>query len=509
MRFPALLMIVCLLCAAASPAPHSYFQIQVIDDQTQRGVPLVELETVNNQRYITDSNGIVAFYEPGLMDQPVFFSIRSHGYEYRKDSFGYAGVTLTPTSGASARISIKRLNVAQRLYRVTGQGIYRDSFLTGDAVPLKQPVLSGKVLGQDSVMAVPYHNRIYWFWGDTNKPSYPLGHFGTSGATSLLSSQGGLDPSRGVDLTYFVDKDGFSRKMVPLPDPGPVWIDGLLTVPDSTGRERLLTHYCRMKDLGTVLEHGLAVFNDDTQAFEKLQQLDMAKRWQCPRTHPFRVKDNNQEYFYFPTPFPTVRVLADYAHVTDPGAYEAFTCLRPGSHYDKSAAQLDRTADGQLIYTWKRNTSPIGQKEERELIAAGLLKPDEAHFQTRDIDTQKPISMHGGSVYWNNFRQRYIMIAVQQGGISSYLGEVFFSESPSPTGPWLLAKKILTHDKYTFYNPTQHPFFDQENGRLIYFEGTYANTFSGNPHQTPRYDYNQIMYLLDLGDPRLSLSPKP
>ncbi|MHC4559345.1 MAG: hypothetical protein ACYTFW_22820, partial [Planctomycetota bacterium] len=44
-----------------------YFKIQVEDRQTGRGVPLVELRTVNNIRYFTDSNGIVAFFEPGLM----------------------------------------------------------------------------------------------------------------------------------------------------------------------------------------------------------------------------------------------------------------------------------------------------------------------------------------------------------------------------------------------------------------------------------------------------------
>jgi hypothetical protein len=33
----------------------------------------------------------------------------------------------------------------------------------------------------------------------------------------------------------------------------------------------------------------------------------------------------------------------------------------------------------------------------------------------------------------------------------------------------------------------------------------YVNTFSGNPHPTPYYEYNQIMYRLDLSDPRLKL----
>jgi hypothetical protein len=63
----------------------------------------------------------------------------------------------------------------------------------------------------------------------------------------------------------------------------------------------------------------------------------------------------------------------------------------------------------------------------------------------------------------------------------------------------------VTHGQYNFYNPTQHPFFDQEGGRVIYFEGTYSDFFSGAHAQTPRYDYNQLMYRLALDDPRLTL----
>ena len=47
--------------------------------------------------------------------------------------------------------------------------------------------------------------------------------------------------------------------------------------------------------------------------------------------------------------------------------------------------------------------------------------------------------------------------------------------------------------------------FDKDGGRIIFFEGTYTTTFSGNPDPTPRYDYNQVMYQLDLSDPRLAL----
>jgi hypothetical protein len=64
---------------------------------------------------------------------------------------------------------------------------------------------------------------------------------------------------------------------------------------------------------------------------------------------------------------------------------------------------------------------------------------------------------------------------------------------------------VVTHDKYSFYNPKQHPVFAKEGGRVIFFEGTYTTSFSGNTDPTPRYDYNQVMYKFDLDDPRLNL----
>ena len=73
-------------------AKEPYFHIQVVDAETGRGVPLVELETVNNIQLVTDSAGNIAFLEPGLMDREVFFRVHSHGYEYPKDGFGFRGV---------------------------------------------------------------------------------------------------------------------------------------------------------------------------------------------------------------------------------------------------------------------------------------------------------------------------------------------------------------------------------------------------------------------------------
>ena len=49
----------------APSATSDYFKITVVDEETGRGVPLVELKTTNNVRFYTDSNGIIAFFEPG------------------------------------------------------------------------------------------------------------------------------------------------------------------------------------------------------------------------------------------------------------------------------------------------------------------------------------------------------------------------------------------------------------------------------------------------------------
>lgn len=494
-----------------SAQPSDYFTITVVDEQTGRGVPLVELKTTNQAVFVTDSRGVVAFDEPGLMDQTVYFLVKSHGYEVPADGFGYRGAALAVKPGGHAEIKIKRVNIAERLYRITGAGIYRDSVLAGQAAPTRHPNLNGLVMGQDTVEVTPYKGKLYWFWGDTARPAYPLGQFATSGATSALPGKGGLDPSAGVDLTYWVDAEGFSKKMIPLPGPGVVWIGGLFTARDKSGQERLVCHYSHRKSLGEEIEHGLALFDDAKAQFEPLVKLAPGAPL-FPEGHPFRVTEGGVTYLYFQPKtgdaIPCVRVRADWEHVTDPKAYEAFTCLTAGSRDDGDGARLDRTADGRLNWAWKADTAPLGAERQRKLITAGKMTSTEAPWPLQDADTGAVVQTHGGSVFWNAWRKRWVMIAGQQGGTTSLLGELWYAEADTPEGPWVYARKVITHDNYTFYNPTQHPFFDADGGRQIYFEGTYTNTFSGNPTPTPRYDYNQIMYRLSLDDSRLFL-PAP
>src|SRR5262249_53218743 len=145
-----------------------------------------------------------------------------------------------------------------------------------------------------------------------------------------------------------------------------------------------------------------------------------------------------------------------------------------------------------------------GPAEQARLIQAGKLKLEESLLHLQEGDTGKPGAAHAGSVYWNDYRGRWVMISVQYFGTSP-LGPIWYAEDDTPLGPWVYARKVVTHDRYSFYNPKQHPMFDKAGGRVIYFEGTYTHTFSGNNEPTPRYDYNQVMYKLDLADERMVL----
>ena len=145
-------------------------------------------------------------------------------------------------------------------------------------------------------------------------------------------------------------------------------------------------------------------------------------------------------------------------------------------------------------------------------LGGKLLRREETPFQMRNIENGESIEVAGGSIAWNPLLKKWTFLFNQLGGDSN-LGEVWFAVANSPEGPWRDARKVATHakkdDNNDFYNPMQHPEFSREGGRYIYFEGTYVNTFSGNPNPTPRYNYNNIMYRLDVTDPRLAFPEPP
>ncbi len=475
--------------------PERPYVIRVEDEATGRGVPLIELRTTSGLALITDNAGVVAFDEPGLLGRRVFFFVEGHGYERAADGFGIRGVAFDTAPGGSGSVKVRRLNIAERLYRITGQGLYHHSVRAGLPVPLKAPVYNAGVMGQDTAVAVVRDDKIRWFWGDTNLPGYALGHFGTSTATAGLPGRGGLDPAVGIDLRYAVDEKGLCRPTFPAGPPGAVWVHGGFTLKDPEGRERILTQYERVRSLTERLELGIAVFDESTERFTSLVTLDL-KEERHPFGQAFRMSDGGVEYVVFALPYPALRVRARWEDALNPEAYEGFSCLEQGA--------VRRDAEGRPEFRWRRGAPPWTPERQEDCVRKGLLKAEEGWIQTKDAAGGRLIRLHRGSVRWNAFRKCWVMVATRSGGEESLLGDVYYAEASKPEGPWPRAVKVAGHKAYTFYNPVHHDFFDQEGGRLIHFEGTYTTTFSQTKIPTPRYDYNQILYRLDLSDPRLS-----
>ena len=482
--------------------PPAWAEIRVTDAATGRGVPLAELETVNGLRFVTDNAGRVAFGEPELLGREVFFSVRSHGYEVKKDGFGFAGVRVTPRPGRAAEIKLTRRNVAERVCRLTGEGLHRDTVLLGHERPRPDSPHPGKVAGQDSVQAAVYRNKVYWFWGDTLRIDYPLGLFRMAGATTPVPDPAdpASDPAGGIAFDYWVDpKSGFARAMMPLPErpEGVVWVFAVFTVPDDAGAARLVGHYSRRKGLEGEYEQGIAVFDDAKAVFEPAKQLPLAETWRRPGGHPVVVTEGGTKWLLFGSPTPNVRVPATLKDVLDPAKYEAYTCAKAPAA--GGAAGPDVRADGTPAWRWQKDLPPVDSKTEHGWVKAGKLKPEHARFCPADASAPaERIVLHSGSVRWNEYRGRWVLVAGQIGGKPSHLGEVWYAEAKHPTGPFGRAVRVATHDRMTFYNVCHHAFLDRAGGRTIHFEGTYTNDFSGNPDKTPRYNYNQVLYRLDL-----------
>lgn len=450
MRLPWFILSLAACPLAPSAAPLAFategppFLIQVLDEATDRPVPLVRLTTVNEIELHTDNLGQVAFHEPGLMNQEVFFNVQSHGYQYPKDGFGMEGTRFFTKPGESVVIRLRRNNLAERLGRLTGAGRYEHAARAGLPLPSPTAQLNAGVLGCDSTHNAIFQGKLFWLWGDTNRAKHPLGNFQTSLATTALPASGGatIDPA----YDYFTGDDGFVKGIAPMPGEGPTWLGALVSLKDAGGREHLCATYAKVKPPLTIYERGLCEFRPEKALFEKVLTLPKDSGL-YPDGHPFPHTDaQGREWIYFGQAVPDCRLPASYEGWKEPA-------------------------------TWER------------------VQPD-VDFRART--TNSPVKHHHGCVAWNPWRKRWLTVFTQNGGKSSALGEIWIGEAPTPEGPWREALQVVTHDRYSFYNPKWHPYWNEEGGRIVYFEGTYTATFSGNPHPTPRYDYNQILYRLDL-----------
>jgi hypothetical protein len=428
-------------------------RIVVVEKDTGWPVPLVELRTTHNVSFFTDNAGVIAFDLPELMGRQTWFFVDGRGYEVPKDGFGNRGVRLTPQPGETLRVEVKRTIIAKRIGRLTGAGLFAESVKCGDDPKLAE---SG-VLGADSVQTAVHNGKHFWLWGDTTLAHYPLGIFHASSATTSTQPVESFQPPLRVKYNYFRDEKGAPRGVAPMPGPGPTWLTGYMSLPDRSGEARLVATYVKIKPPLEAYEAGLCVWNDETEAFNQLKVIwtksdDAPKAPLHPDGHPaFWTDENGKRWILFGNPLPTLRCPATFEAWQDPA-------------------------------TWER------------------IEPQKA---LENADGGPAVKPHSGSIAWNPYRKKWVTVFMQYFGKPSVFGELWYAEADAPTGPWGPAVKIITHENYTFYNPRIHPEFTPDDSPVLLFEGTYTMQFADNPHPTPRYDYNQILYRLDLDDPAL------
>lgn len=427
--------------------------IQVVEKGTGWPVPLVELRTTHQSRFFTDNAGVIAFDLPELMGRETWFDVIGNGYEAAKDGFGYRGVRLTPRPGATLKVEVGRTIIAKRLGRLTGGGLFAESQKLGRELDWRE---SG-IVGCDSVQNAVHRGRMFWLWGDTTLAKYPLGIFHGTSATTAVQPLTKFEPPLRPPLEYITDEKGSPRGIATMPGEGPTWVTGYVSLPDKAGTPHLVGSYLKVKPPMEGYEWGLCVWNDATANFEKLRVIwtkseAAPKAPPVPEGHPVFWKDKDgKEWVLFGNPLPTLRCPASFEAWQDSSTWETL----------KPQEQLVSAADG------------------------------------------KPVKPHSGSMAWNPWRKHWVTVFMQAFGKPSVFGELWYAEAESPTGPWGKAVKILSHENYTFYNPRIHPEFTTADSPILIFEGTYTMTFADRPHPTPRYDYNQILYRLDLDDPAL------
>jgi len=119
----ALLAFACLNSAVLTGGTAASIQpcrIEIVERGDGWLVPLVELRTTHNVRFVTDNAGLIAFDLPELMGRETWFDVIGNGYEVSKDGFGMRGVRLKPEPGKTLKVEVNRTIIAKRLGRLTG-----------------------------------------------------------------------------------------------------------------------------------------------------------------------------------------------------------------------------------------------------------------------------------------------------------------------------------------------------------------------------------------------------
>jgi hypothetical protein len=441
-----------LVASPGAVAATDAFRIEVVDKSGGWPVPLVELETVHGVKFVSDNAGLIAFDALESMGRETWCSLRGFGYGVPRDGFGLEGIRFTPRPGGRLRVLVERRIIARRLGRITGAGLFAESWKLGE----EQRETETGVVGCDSVQNAVHDGRLFWLWGDTSLAGYPLGIFDGTAASTSLRPLDRLEPPVRLRWDYYSDAAGRPKPVAKMQGSGPTWVTGVASIPDAAGVPTLVGTFMKIKPPLECHRAGLCVWDRDAEQFRELKTIweqagGVPRKQPLLEGHPVEWQDPaGRTWLLFGNPFPSVRCPATFEAWADPSSWEKL-----------EAPQALRDANGTLV------------------------------------------EPHSGSIAWNPWRRRWLTIFMEKFGKPSAFGEIWYAEADSPLGPWGAPVKIVSHGNYSFYNPRIHPEFTAADSPTLVFEATFSQQFADKPVPVARYDYNQLLYRLDLDDAAL------
>jgi hypothetical protein len=214
-------------------------RVEIVDKENGWPVPLVELRSTHETLHVSDNLGLIAIDDPELLGREVWFHVKGHGYGVPKDGFGYEGFRATLKPGETFRIQVERRILAKRLGRLTGAGLYAE----GEKLGIAPLVADSGIFGCDSVLTTRHGEGLFWLWGDSTLPGYPLGVFHSTAASTPLEPLESFAPPIALSFGYYRDDRGKPRGVAVMPGEGPTWLTGLVSFPD----KRLGATYSKIK----------------------------------------------------------------------------------------------------------------------------------------------------------------------------------------------------------------------------------------------------------------------
>ncbi len=498
--------------------PTQRVDVKVLDDVSGVPLPGAVLTRLDKRSvYVSDNKGMVALHEQDRQNLVTQFKVEAPGYQ----SIASQGINLTPGASEQAIELVPQAEqVAQRLYRMTGVGLERETHLLGTAAPspTDTKLINADVLGQDGPMATLYTKagsteKVFWTFGDTRHPNHDNDNLAGSGATSDKIP---TDLNTSLPLTYYKTDTvpGFARErsVVAKADFSPTinaarWPFGLSTIDN-----RLYTWVTIVNTSGTPWTFypiAVGVFDDATNRFTKLGEIPHESdatnpNFTTPGEHSFKVKEGATEYLHsggfmqrsngVKETLIRVRAAQDalIPSTTFPkGEYEEYTPY-------KADGTVDRPS-GRPIYAWKKQIND-------PVLNTGLNADERLVGQMRVLGgaggSTGPILQHKSTRQFNTYRNRYVNVFNQWGSSSS----MYYSEADTPVGPWAWGRRIVNQAANTnppsrgfdLYNPHLLPFYGQ--GKTLYFAAVFAHAFANTWEPIPRYDYNVVMNRLKLTD---------